>query len=339
MALKVLLMRKERDTLNRELDGLKATRDGFEARESELAEAINELAPDASEEDKAAVDEAVEAFEKEKAETYVSPVPAHTTEISPAPSVCTEKAFSRDLSAPVETKTEKEDEQKETFSRLPEEKTEPYRPAELKKEAPPAPIIRSFEETRSYRIIGEAFNSYVIVERGEKIILIDKHAAHERIIFERMRANMKNKSIPSQILLMPLTVMLRSDEIAILEEYRQEIEAVGFGFKMGRHVLEILEVPEGIDVFSSPDILSEFADKLLNATGTVDLTRDLIFEKALYQASCKAAIKAGREYSFENIEALIAELMSIEDITVCPHGRPVAMELSKKNIDRQFSRT
>lgn len=69
MALKVLLMRKERDTLNRELDGLKATRDGFEARESELAEAINELAPDASEEDKAAVDEAVEAFEKEKAET------------------------------------------------------------------------------------------------------------------------------------------------------------------------------------------------------------------------------------------------------------------------------
>lgn len=69
MALKVLLMRKERDTLNRELDGLKATRDGFEARESELAEAINELAPDASEEEKAAVDEAVEAFEKEKAET------------------------------------------------------------------------------------------------------------------------------------------------------------------------------------------------------------------------------------------------------------------------------
>ena len=169
--------------------------------------------------------------------------------------------------------------------------------------------------------------------------MIDKHAAHERIIFERMRANMKNKSVPSQILLMPMTVMLRSDEIAILEEYRHEIEAVGFGFRAGRHVVEILEVPEGISVNDSPDIMSEFADKLLSATGTVDLTRDAIFEKALYQASCKAAIKAGREYSKENIESLVSELMSIEDITVCPHGRPVAMELSKKNIDRQFART
>ena len=78
---------------------------------------------------------------------------------------------------------------------------------------------------------------------------------------------------------------------------------------------------------------------MLNSTGTVNVTRDIIFEKALYQASCKAAIKAGREYSKENIEALVAELMSLGDITFCPHGRPVAMELSKKNIDRQFART
>ena len=69
------------------------------------------------------------------------------------------------------------------------------------------------------------------------------------------------------------------------------------------------------------------------------LTRDIIFEKALYQASCKAAIKAGREYPVEHQKWVVEKLMEIPDITFCPHGRPVAMELSKKNIDRQFERT
>ena len=76
-----------------------------------------------------------------------------------------------------------------------------------------------------------------------------------------------------------------------------------------------------------------------SATGTAKLTRDIIFEKALYQASCKAAIKAGREYPEEHIEWLVAEMMKLPDITFCPHGRPVALELTKKNLDHQFERT
>jgi DNA mismatch repair protein MutL len=71
----------------------------------------------------------------------------------------------------------------------------------------------------------------------------------------------------------------------------------------------------------------------------VDVTRNIVFEKALYQASCKAAIKAGREYPAEHQKWVVDKLMQIPDITFCPHGRPVAMELSKKNIDRQFERT
>lgn len=204
---------------------------------------------------------------------------------------------------------------------------------------PPVPIINSYGETSSWRVIGEAFNSYIIVERGEKLILIDKHAAHERLIFERLKANMKKVEITSQLLMLPIDLMLRSDEINMLEQYRVEIESTGFGFSTGRNQVSITEVPEGIDTSDAADMLSEMAGRLLSDTGTAGITRDTVFEKALYQASCKAAIKAGRVYSDEDRNVLVAQLMSIPDITFCPHGRPVAMELSKRNIDRQFSRT
>ncbi len=205
--------------------------------------------------------------------------------------------------------------------------------------APEVPIISSINETSGWRMIGEAFNAYIIVERGEKIILIDKHAAHERIIFERLKANMKNEKIVSQMLMLPIELMLRSDEIAMLEQYRSEIEATGFGFTTGRNSVSLSELPDGLDQSSASDLFCEMASRLLSQTGTADITRDIIFEKALYQGSCKAAIKAGREYPREQQQALVEELMRLPDVTFCPHGRPVAMELSKRTLDRQFSRT
>ena len=86
-------------------------------------------------------------------------------------------------------------------------------------------------------------------------------------------------------------------------------------------------------------MLTIMAGRIRGNTGSAKLTRDLIFEKALYQAACKAAIKAGREYPEGHIRWLVSKLMELPDITVCPHGRPVAMELSKKDLDRQFERT
>ena len=95
----------------------------------------------------------------------------------------------------------------------------------------------------------------------------------------------------------------------------------------------------GIKNETVSDLITTMADRLKNETGNATLTRDILFEKALYQASCKAAIKGGREYPPEYTEWLISKLMELPDITVCPHGRPVAMELTKKYIDRQFLRT
>ncbi len=191
----------------------------------------------------------------------------------------------------------------------------------------------------SYRIVGEAFNSYVIVEREDVMLLIDKHAAHERIIFESLKAGLKDQKVTSQLLMLPLEIMMTSDEIQTLEQYKKEIEAVGFEFSVGKYSVNINAVPEGISTDAVGDMLVVMAERIKSGTGNASITRDIVFEKALYQASCKAAIKAGREYSEEHIKWIVAKLMEIPDITVCPHGRPVAMELSKKNLDRQFERT
>lgn len=192
---------------------------------------------------------------------------------------------------------------------------------------------------KHYRIIGEAFNSYVMVEYDEKVLIIDKHAAHERIIFEQLKANMFSTSVSSQLLMLPIEIMLMSDEVSAIEEYRREIEAVGFEFTTSKNMVLVNALPLGIEQDAVIDMFTVIADRIKNGTGSVDITRNIVFEKALYQASCKAAIKAGREYPEEYQKWVVQKLMELPDITFCPHGRPVAMELTKKSIDRQFERT
>ena len=199
----------------------------------------------------------------------------------------------------------------------------------------------SVTEKRSlrYRLIGEAFNSYVLVEVEDKLLVIDKHAAHERILFEQLKAGMKKSGTSSQLLMFPLDVMLTSDEIQTIVDFRKEIEAVGFEFTNGKYTVSVSAIPDGISTAAVPDMLAVIAERIKSNTGSAKLTRDIIFEKALYQASCKAAIKAGREYPEGHIKWIVDKLMEIPDITVCPHGRPVAMDLSKKALDGQFERT
>ena len=214
--------------------------------------------------------------------------------------------------------------------------TEPTKPVEIT--VKPEPEQETLVKPH-YRIIGEAFNSYVIVEVGEKLLMIDKHAAHERIIFEQLKKNLYSGSVSSQMLMLPIEIMLMSDEISAIEEYRGELEAVGFEFTTSRNTVLVDAIPQGIEQEAVADMFMTVADRIKNGTGNVNITRNLVFEKALYQASCKAAIKAGREYPPEYQKWVVDKLMEIPDITFCPHGRPVAMEMSKKNMDRQFERT
>lgn len=212
-------------------------------------------------------------------------------------------------------------------------------PAPSPMSAPAVAVIGAKEQSSDWRLVGEVFNSYIIVEQGEKMIMIDKHAAHERIIFERLKANMKNAEHCEQMLMLPLERMILSSEAQILEQYRVEIESTGFSFTTGRCSVSITAIPDGISTEAAADMIAEMAGRLLDDTGNADITKDTAFEKALYQASCKAAIKAGREYPEENSAAIVAELMRIPDITFCPHGRPVALEMTKHMLDHQFERS
>ena len=207
----------------------------------------------------------------------------------------------------------------------------------LPKEPDPAPVPTA--EKGSYRLVGQVFNAYLIVEIGERMLLIDQHAAHERILFEQLKANMREKEASSQLLMLPIEVMMTSGEVQTIGDYRAELEAVGFSFSTGRFTVTVDAIPTGLESDAVAQMLPVIAERLQSGTGNASLTRDIVFEKALYQGACKAAIKAGRVYAPEHLSWLVDQLMELPDITYCPHGRPVAMEMSKKNLDRQFERS
>ena len=122
-------------------------------------------------------------------------------------------------------------------------------------------------------------------------------------------------------------------------EFRAELEAVGFSFSTGKFTVTVDAIPVGLEADQVAQMLPVIAERLQSGTGNATLTRDIVFEKALYQGACKAAIKAGRVYAPEHLAWVVDQLMALPDITYCPHGRPVAMEMSKKNLDRQFERS
>ncbi len=189
-----------------------------------------------------------------------------------------------------------------------------------------------------WQILGEAFNTYVFVEHGDKLTVIDKHAAHERLIFERMKRELFSSQKATQLLAVPIEVMLTGDEVAALDSCRSEIESAGFSFVCGKNVVRITEMPNAISADDAATIFEAFADGALNGTGDVRLSAQKLLEKALYQASCKAAIKGGRVYPAGYAENLVKELRAHPEITYCPHGRPIAIELSRSDIERRFKR-
>ena len=190
-----------------------------------------------------------------------------------------------------------------------------------------------------YRIVGEIFNSYVLVETGDQLIVIDKHAAHERIIFEELRRSMTpGNERTSQFLALPVEVILMSDEVAAIEQYREKIESIGFSFTTARNTVYVSEIPASVKTDEVTVMFENFAEVIKSGAGSVELTQEIVFEKALYQASCKAAIKAGRVYPEGYVKWLVEQLFRHPEVTYCPHGRPIALKLEKSYINHRFKR-
>lgn len=223
----------------------------------------------------------------------------------------------------------------------PESETKSPAPTSVPTPPPTKPTEKIFRsEPLAYRLIGEAFYSYVFIEQGDKVLIIDKHAAHERIIFEELRQNLATHVLVTQLMLVPMKLDMTPDELQAIADHADEIRGIGFEFELEPpHTLSVTGIPQQIEPDAVSGMLETLAGQLASGTGSTEISNQLLFEKALYQASCKAAIKAGHLEDEEHIKWICDRLLSLNDIKFCPHGRPVAFEISKANIERQFKRT
>lgn len=192
-----------------------------------------------------------------------------------------------------------------------------------------------------YRIVGEVFRCYVILETGDTMYLVDKHAAHERILFEAFKACGKQTRNEQsvQMLLMPLVIALSTDEAVTASDFADELFSAGFTFEIKDRQAHITQIPAFLDTAAARDAFCEAVTRLAENSGTAELTREQHYEKALFQASCKAAIKAGRDYDEAHLKWICDQVMSNPEIRYCPHGRPVCFEMTKAAIEGRFGRT
>ncbi|MBE6544134.1 MAG: DNA mismatch repair endonuclease MutL [Ruminococcaceae bacterium] len=197
------------------------------------------------------------------------------------------------------------------------------------------------QEKPLYKYLGVVFNTYIIIEYEDKMMIIDKHAAHERIIFEQMQANRENSEKHMQILLLPIRLDFSKEEISACESFGDEIKEAGFDFEIDYALgaVSLLALPGGIDEDAAVDLFSDILSRLSTGTGSVGISRGNYFEKSLYQASCKAAMKGGRIDGEEHMRYIIDTLLSNPKIRYCPHGRPVMFELAQSTIEHKFKRT
>lgn len=188
---------------------------------------------------------------------------------------------------------------------------------------------------QNWRVIGEALDTYILVEQGENVLFIDKHAAHERILFEKLKK--QNEPVMSQTLLTPIAANLRRDEAATVLENAALLEQYGFGIEdFGDGTALLRRVPCDMDPQEAENALGELAEQLLEGR-TLDPAS--LRDALLHTVACKAAIKAGWHTEPRERESLVREVLTREDIKYCPHGRPVCVTLTKKQLEKQFKRT
>ena len=184
------------------------------------------------------------------------------------------------------------------------------------------------------RYVGELFRTYILAERGDEVCIIDKHAAHERQLFEKLAANYGD--VPSQLLLEPLVIELSAEEKTALLANLPLLESAGLEVSdFGGSSVCLRSVPADVEQGSAEDLLVELAAKLAHGS------RDALNERTewvLHSISCRAAIKAGDHTSPQELMALAEKILSGEVPPFCPHGRPCVLKLTRKELEKQFGR-
>lgn len=196
--------------------------------------------------------------------------------------------------------------------------------------------LLSKEARKQHKIIGQIFDTYWIIEYQDKMFLIDQHAAHEKVLYEKTMRSLEKKEMTSQMLQPPIILSLSMREEQALKQHKAELEKIGFEIEaFGGREFSVRAVPANLFGVAQVELLTELLDSL---TEDVKIKNsDIILEK-IASMSCKAAIKGNSKMSRLEAEALIDELMELENPYNCPHGRPVIVSMTKYEVEKKFKR-
>ena len=197
------------------------------------------------------------------------------------------------------------------------------------------PVVPFSEETElpDFRIIGEAFKTYILVELEGKMLMVDKHAAHERILYDRLIAN--KEPVQSQMLLMPVTVSLSKEEYSAVLEQIDLLKEAGFDVSdFGPGLIAVREVPVMLIHEDVTGLISEIAGRLLNKSDPTPVKLDWMYKNM----ACRAAVKAGDDTPPAEQEKFIEYVLSHRDVRYCPHGRPILIEMTRPELEKTFGR-
>lgn len=244
--------------------------------------------------------------------------------------------------APEETVSEKTEAPAVEYAPVPEPIPEPEQTAMELPKTPrpemPEPIPVASEktpETADYRIIGQTMDTYIMIEQGDNLLLMDKHAAHERVLFEKLKA--QEHEIMSQMLLRPISARLSREETATLLSNQEALSRLGFTVEdAGTGDLLVRAIPCDVAEEDAAACLSQMAG---NFQEGLRMDPAAVHDDLLHTIACKAAIKGRQKTDPAELAALVAEVMSRDDIKHCPHGRPVCITLTRASLERQFKRS
>ena len=191
------------------------------------------------------------------------------------------------------------------------------------------------EEARiSHRIIGEVFQTYWLIEYGNSLYIMDQHAAHEKINFERMMRRKKEKDVFSQNII-PLSIHLSTGEREVLEEYKKEFLEMGYLWEEESNGISLTAIPVDFPTVRQEEVLLEILDGLMEDSAILE--GESIYNK-IASMSCKAAVKGNQKISVAECDTILQELLQLENPFACPHGRPTIVAFKKQDLEKMFKR-
>lgn len=188
----------------------------------------------------------------------------------------------------------------------------------------------------NFRVIGQLFSTYILVEQDDSLLMIDQHAAHERLKYEELKAELAKRRITPQMLIMPVPVELSPVERALYDEHCDALLELGFETEEKEGRFYIKSVPSPMDEEELVGLFVELLTQLgENRAEVIGKTK----ERLTYTIACKAAIKANHKFSEPEMYELVCRVLEMENINTCPHGRPIIIKMTKKEIEKEFGRT